>query len=104
MKALRFIAVFIEIVVKECKKSPIIVTILIILSGVAAIIYIPHWTGLLVMLVFENVFPPPAWVIGALLLLIFTIMVVLIDIIFIEIYRNVRYYIKHKAGRTKWYQ
>jgi hypothetical protein len=87
MNTLRFIAVSIEIVIKGCMESPVIKTTLILLASVAAIIFIPHWVGLLV----AGIFPPgPAWAAGILTLVVIIFIGLVIATAYLLIYGHVK--------------
>jgi nicotinamide riboside transporter PnuC len=90
MGALRFVIVFMGIVIKGCKESPTIMTILIILSGIAAFIFVPYWVGLLSILVIGNVFPPPVWAGGLLCMLVISMITIFIVGIYLMIHECVK--------------
>lgn len=66
MRAMRFIIVFIGIVIKGCMESPAIKTTLILLASIVALIFIPYWIGLLVV----GIFQIPAWPSGFLCIIV----------------------------------
>lgn len=98
MEALRFISIFIGIIVKGCMESPLIMTILITLSSIAALIFIPYWVGLLALLVIGPFFPPPAWAGGLICMILIALAVMLIGGVFCLIYEAV----KTSISRRRW--
>lgn len=87
MGALRFVAIFIGIMVKGCMESPAIRTILILLASIAAIIFIPYWIGLLVA---GTIFPPPAWPGGLICIIVVAIIVTIVVGVYRLIYEGVK--------------
>lgn len=90
MNILRFIAVLIEIIIKGCKESPAIKTTLILLISVTALIFVPHWIGLLVIIVLPGAFAPIAWVAGLLCILTTALVTASVITIYMLIYEHVR--------------
>lgn len=87
MGSLQFTTTFVQIIVRGCMESPAIRTILIILSGIAAFIFIPHWVGLLVV---GTIFPPPAWAGGMVCIILVGIIAVIIFTVFMMTYECVK--------------
>lgn len=95
MNSLRFIIVFAQIVIKGCMESPIIRTILIILSSIAALVFIPYWVGLLVVNIF-GIFPSPIWAGGFLCIIVVAIIAVILFSGFMIIYESVESSMRRK--------
>ena len=90
MGSLRFIATFIEVIIKGCMESPAIRTVLIILLGIAAFIFIPHWIGLLVTSILPGIFPPPAWAGGLICIVLAGFITLIFTIIYMGVYSHVK--------------
>ena len=86
MGLLRHTIIFIQIVWKGCMESPAVRSVLIFLSIIAALTFIPYWVGLLVI----DVFPPPVWAGGFLCLLLAGFIISIFVGAYVMIYEVVR--------------
>lgn len=90
MNILRFIIAFVGIVIKGCMESPAIKATLILLISVTAFIFVPHWIGLLMLIVLPGAFPPIAWIAGFLCILTIALTTVSVIVIYMLIYEHVK--------------
>lgn len=97
MRTLRFVIVFIGIVIKGCMESPAIKTTLILLASVATLVFVPYWIGLLITSILPGIFPPPAWAGG----LVCIIVVILVTAIIVGAYRLVYEWVKYRMWRKR---
>jgi len=84
MNSLQFIIILIQIVVKGCMKSTAIKAAIILLGTFAAVIFIPHWVGLLI--VGTSASCPPPWVSGLVIIGVVGVVVSTFTKIYVWIY------------------
>lgn len=87
MRSLWFVITFIQIVIKGCMESPAIRTVLVILTSIAAIIFIPYWVGLLVM-----IYTPagPAWPAGMMVIVAVALVVLITVMLYLAVYNAMK--------------